>query len=254
MTSTDKLFSLLLSAKRPWTPTETSDHEVTPGAAKTIQRCLALRHLELPVGEWITSASSLEQEKIGDLGMKLLQSNIADEIRHDLQLNNAFDSLSLAGTDFRDQIEGEAKGILSRWLDMANVYHPATVAFTAEAGVFIPALTMLRRIGSVALGNIANDISADESLHLRTHREVGVVIGGEPVNDTLHNLRKETLEWLTADLREVEKPGKYSQKRTYFRSSEKLIKDGKADEIKDTGKATMISFFEVSNNHIPVYG
>lgn len=253
MTKTDKLFSLLLSAKRPWTPTETSNHDVVPGAEKTIQRCLALRHLELPVGEWITAASKRETEKIGDIGMQLLASNINDELRHDEQLNYAFRSLSLAGSEFRDNIEVEASGILSRWLDMANTYHPATVAFTAEAGVFIPALTMLRRIGSVALANIANDISADESLHLRTHREVGVILGGEPVNEELHNLRKETLDWLTTDLREVEKPGKYSQKRTYFRASEKLIKDGKADEIKDTSRATMISFFEVAGNHIPVY-
>ena len=253
MTQTDKLFSLLLNAKRPWTPTETSDHDVVPGAEKTIQRCLALRHLELPVGEWITAASKREQELIGDIGFTLLNSNIADELRHDQQLNYAYDSLSLAGSDFRDQIEDEAKGILSRWLEMASVYHPATVAFTAEAGVFIPALTMLRRIGSVALANIANDISADESLHLRTHREVGVMIGKEPVNEELHNLRKDTLDWLTTDLRDVEKPGKYSQKRTYFRASEKLIKDGKADEIKDTSRATMISFFEVAGNHIPVY-
>lgn len=252
--NSDRLFSLLLQAKRPWTPTETSDHLVTPGAEKTIQRCLALRHLELPVGDWITMASKREQQQVGETGMNLLLSNINDEIRHDHQLNMAFNCLSLAGQTFREQIESEAKDILKSWVDMTNTYHPATVAFTAEAGVFIPALTMLRRIGSVALANIANDISADESLHLRTHREVGVTIGNEPVNSKLHDLREETLSWLTSDIREVTKPGKYSQKRTYFRASEKLIQDGKSEELADTNKAVLTSFFEVANNHIQVYG
>ena len=45
----------LLSRKRTWTPVQTTK-ETKEGAEETIKRALALRALELPVGEFITEA------------------------------------------------------------------------------------------------------------------------------------------------------------------------------------------------------
>ena len=46
----------LLSRKRTWTPVQTSKGKLKSGAEETIFRCLAIRHMELPVGEFITEA------------------------------------------------------------------------------------------------------------------------------------------------------------------------------------------------------
>lgn len=250
----DKLFNLLHRAKQPWEVTPTSNSPVLPGAEETIQRALALRHLELPVGDWITNASKREQEELGTTAMALLASNIEDELRHDRQLNNAFSAMKLTSEDTKAQIEAEAKDILNRWLEAASKYHPAAVAYNAEAGVFIPALTAFRRLGGVALTNIANDISRDESVHLRAHREVGIVIGGESLTKELDTLRTDTLDWLFQDLKNSEIPGKYGKKRTYLAASKNLVYNKVAPEFKETKRATQIAFFEVQNSNIPVYG
>ena len=44
----------LLSRKRTWTPVQTSKGKLKEGAEETIYRALAIRHMELPVGEFIT--------------------------------------------------------------------------------------------------------------------------------------------------------------------------------------------------------
>lgn len=250
----DKLFSLLSKAKRPWEVMPLSHSPVAPGCEETIQRCLALRHLELPVGEWISSASKKENDKLGRLAHDLLLSNIDDETRHDEQLNNAFKVMKLTSEARRNEIESEAKGILGRWLEMADKYHPAAVAFLGEAGVFIPALTAFRRLGGVALSNVANEISNDEAIHLRAHKEVGIVLGRETITRELDQLRVDTLDWIFSALHESGFPGKYGKKRTYFNASHSLVYNGVAKEFVETKRATQIAFFECKNDLIPVYG
>ena len=46
----------LLNRKRSWTPVQTSKGKLKEGAEETIYRALAIRHMELPVGEFITEA------------------------------------------------------------------------------------------------------------------------------------------------------------------------------------------------------
>ena len=74
--------------KRTWTPVQVSAGILKDGGEEVVQRALALRCLEIPVGDFIDEAMR------GDLpdvrGCKtLLQSNVIDEQKHDIALNYA---------------------------------------------------------------------------------------------------------------------------------------------------------------------
>ena len=73
----------LLSRKRTWTPVQTTKGKLKEGAEETIYRALAIRHMELPVGEFITDALD---KKVPNTARALLESNVKDEIKHDLAL------------------------------------------------------------------------------------------------------------------------------------------------------------------------
>lgn len=250
----DILFNKLLLAKAPWEVTNTTMSPVKEGAKETIIRCLCLRGLELPVGEWISEASKREQENLGEQGTALLLSNIEDEDRHDKQLTNAWNAYKNMVSNTQDLVD-QAPTILNRWLAMGNKYHPALVAFVAEAGVFIPMLTFFRRCGGVAMANIANDISRDEAIHLRAHREVSMTIAGQTINEDLDQLRKDTLDWIFYNLEVDEKvTGKFGKKQIYLDNSQSLVYNGVAKGFAETSKSTQIAFFEVAGNNIPVYG
>ena len=47
-------YTKLLERKRTWTPVKPTKGEVRSGAEETIKRALAIRHMELPVGEFIS--------------------------------------------------------------------------------------------------------------------------------------------------------------------------------------------------------
>ena len=74
--------------KRTWTPVAVQAGSLLEGGEEVIQRALALRCLEIPVGDFISDAMK------GDLpdikGCKeLLESNVIDEEKHDIALNYA---------------------------------------------------------------------------------------------------------------------------------------------------------------------
>ena len=54
----------LLSRKRTWTPVQTTKGKLKYGAEETIYRALAIRHMELPVGDFISGALSEIPEKL----------------------------------------------------------------------------------------------------------------------------------------------------------------------------------------------
>ena len=76
-------YKTLLERKRTWTPVKPKRGVIKEGAEETIYRALAIRHMELPVGEFITEA--LDKE-VPDSARALLESNVKDEIKHDLAL------------------------------------------------------------------------------------------------------------------------------------------------------------------------
>ena len=49
-------YEKLLGRKRKWTPVQTTAGKLKEGAEETIYRALAIRHMELPVGEWASES------------------------------------------------------------------------------------------------------------------------------------------------------------------------------------------------------
>ena len=49
-------YEKLLNRKRTWTPVQTTAGKLKSGAEETIYRALAIRHMELPVGDFISEA------------------------------------------------------------------------------------------------------------------------------------------------------------------------------------------------------
>ena len=76
-------YEKLLNRKRTWTPVQTTGGTLKSGAEETIYRALAIRHMELPVGDFISEA--LEKDVPAN-ARKLLESNVKDEVKHDLAL------------------------------------------------------------------------------------------------------------------------------------------------------------------------
>ena len=101
-------YDKLLSRKRTWTPVQTTAGQVMEGAEETIFRALAIRHMELPVGDFIKDAIANE---IPSASHRLLLSNIKDEENHDLALGYIANAL---GVD--EEAEKEAVRLRDAWI------------------------------------------------------------------------------------------------------------------------------------------
>ena len=53
----------LIERKRTWTPVQPTKGEIKYGAEETIKRALAIRHMELPVGEFISQGLEKKSRK-----------------------------------------------------------------------------------------------------------------------------------------------------------------------------------------------
>ena len=69
-------YQKLLGRKRTWTPVQTTAGTLVEGAEEAIYRALAIRHMELPVGDFIYDALKNE---VPEMARDLLLSNIKDE-------------------------------------------------------------------------------------------------------------------------------------------------------------------------------
>ncbi len=76
-------YEKLINRKRKWTPVQTTAGTCKEGAEEAIFRALALRHMELPVGAFITDALSSD---VPNNARDILLSNVKDEENHDLAL------------------------------------------------------------------------------------------------------------------------------------------------------------------------
>ena len=76
-------YEKLLNRKRKWTPVQTTAGLCKAGAEETVHRALALRHMELPVGDFIRDALVTD---VPESSREILESNIKDEENHDLAL------------------------------------------------------------------------------------------------------------------------------------------------------------------------
>jgi hypothetical protein len=234
-------YQTLLNRKRTWTPVQTTAGQVVEGAEEAIFRALAIRHMELPVGDFITDA--LDND-VPALAREVLQSNVQDEIKHDLALGYITNSL---GVD--EQAEEEAKRIRDAWV--AHPDHTILKALVAERAIFFVLLPFFRFNGDAALRTVSADISRDEQVHVAVNSLVARELNLE-VSPSLDKLRKATINWVLQPLK-ANNPSKYLNKKFWLDSSDRLMYEGKAPELAETKRARMPAFFEHANPNLPQY-
>ena len=144
-------YQKLFNRKRKWTPVQTTAGAVKEGSEETIFRALALRHMELPVGDFIQDALA---DEVPELSRDLLLSNIRDEENHDLALGyiaNAY------GVD--EKAEAEALRLREAWVSHPD--HTVLKAMVAERAIFFVLLPFFRFNGDAGMRTVSADISRD---------------------------------------------------------------------------------------------
>ena len=231
----------LMSRKRTWKPVQTTKGELKSGAEETIFRCLAIRHMELPVGEFITEALD---KNVPDSARALLASNVQDEIKHDQALGYITNAL---GVD--DKAEAEALRLRAAWEEHPD--HTICKALVAERAIFFVLLPFFRFNGDAGLRTVSADISRDEQVHVATNSLVCAELGLEP-SQSLDKLRKATINWIMQPLKN-NPDDRYLNKKFWLDASDRLMYEGKAPEFSQTKAARMPAFFEHSNVNLPQY-
>jgi hypothetical protein len=219
---------------------QTTAGQLAEGSEETIFRALALRHMELPVGDFIDDALKNE---VPELSRDLLRSNIKDEVNHDLALGYIAQAI---GTD--PVAEAEAMRLRDAWT--AHPDHTVLKAMVAERAIFFVLLPFFRFNGDAGLRTVSADISRDEQVHVATNslvcRELGLT-----VSPSLDRLRKATIAWVMQPLKKSE--NKYLDKQFWLDQSDSLMYAGKAEGLIETQRARMPAFFEHANPNLPQY-
>ena len=178
--------------KRTWTPVEVSAGTLLQGGEDVVKRALALRCLEIPVGDFISEA--MRGDLPEDRGcLKLLQSNVIDEEKHDIALNYAAKAHNIP-----EQFEREAKKIRDTWLELDR--HPVLKAVVLERSVFFVLLPIFRFLGDTGLRTTSADISRDEQTHVAANTLVCESLGLKS-DKTLNKLRRATVAWVLQSLK-----------------------------------------------------
>ena len=234
-------YQKLMARKRKWTPVQTTAGVCKEGAEETIFRALALRHMELPVGDFITDAL---EKNVPVSARTLLESNVRDEENHDVALGyiaNAY------GTDAK--AEREAMALQKAWIEHPD--HTITKAMVAERAIFFVLLPFMRFCGDAGMRTVSADISRDEQIHVACNSLVCKELGLE-ISPSLDKLRKATINWVMQPLK-VGASDKYLDKKFWVDSSDRLMYEGKAPELSATRAARMPAFFEHANTNLPQY-
>jgi hypothetical protein len=234
-------YEKLMARKRKWTPVQTTAGTCKEGAEETIHRALALRHMELPVGDFITDALANE---VPDMARELLLSNVKDEENHDVALGyiaNAY------GVD--EKAEAEALRLRDAWISHPD--HTITKAMVAERSIFFVLLPFFRANGDAGMRTVSADISRDEQIHVAANSIVCKELGLD-ISPSLDKLRKATINWVMQPLG-INTTYKNLDKKFWLQSSDNLMYQGKAPELSFTKSARMPSFFEHSNVNLPQY-
>ena len=234
-------YDKLLGRKRKWSPVKPTVGVLKNGAEDTIRRALSARHLELPVGAFITEGL---EKTVPDNARKLLEDNVKDEERHDLALGYYANAL---GTD--ETTEKEGKLLRDAWVNHPD--HTITKALVAERSIFFVLLPFFRFNGDAALRTISADISRDEQIHVGANSLVCTELGLRP-SPSLDKLRKATINWVLQPLG-INTTDKYLDKKFWLDASDRLMYEGKAPEFAETQRARMPAFFEHSNVNLPQY-
>jgi hypothetical protein len=235
-------YQKLIERKRKWTPVQTEAGKLMPGSEEAIFRALALRQLELPVGDFIKD--SLKSE-VPEAARSILQMNITDEENHDLALGYVARSFGVDGTS---AAEKEARALTKAWEDHSD--HTICKAMVLERSIFFVLLPFFRFCGDAGLRTSSADISRDEQIHVATNSLVCAELGLSP-SPSLDRLRKATINWVMQPLGDSD--SKYLNKKFWLDSSDSLMYQGKAEGLSETQRARMPAFFEHSNVNLPQY-
>tara|TARA_R100001015_G_C4616132_1_gene172206 strand:+ start:325 stop:1041 length:717 start_codon:yes stop_codon:yes gene_type:complete len=234
-------YQKLMARKRKWTPVQTEAGACKEGAEETLYRALALRHMELPVGDFITDALTTE---IPEVAREILISNVRDEENHDVALGyiaNAF------GVD--QKAEAEAIKLRDAWTSHPD--HTIVKAMVAERAIFFVLLPFFRANGDPGMRTVSADISRDEQIHVATNSLVCKELGLE-ASPSLDRLRKATINWVMQPLK-VGASDKKLDKKFWLDQSDNLMYQGKAPELSFTKASRVPAFFEHSNVNLPQY-
>ena len=234
-------YQQLMDRKRKWSPVQTTAGKLKEGSEETIYRALAIRHMELPVGEFIQEGLKGE---VPSLAQELLESNVTDEKNHDLALGYIANAL---GTN--EKAESEAFKLRDAWESHPD--HTILKALVAERAIFFVLLPFFRFCGDAGLRTVSADISRDEQIHVAANSLVCRDLGLSP-SPSLDKLRKATINWIMEPLGN-NTYDKYLNKKFWLDSSDRLMYEGKAPELADTQRARMPAFFEHSNVNLPQY-
>ena len=233
----------LKERKRTWTPVAVDRGQLKAGGEDVIRRALALRCLEIPVGDFIESAMK------GDLPqtegcVELLKSNVIDELNHDKALNFA-----AAAHGVSPQAEAEAQRICKAWLELDR--HPVLKAMVLERSVFFVLLPIFRFLGDTGLRTTSADISRDEQTHVAANTLVCNELGLK-ADQQVNALRRATVSWVLQSLPGTAEDRKLSS-NFWMNASDSLFTQGKAQELQETRSSRMPCFFETSNVNLPQY-
>ncbi len=233
----------LQNSKRTWTPVEVSAGVLLEGGEDVIQRALALRCLEIPVGDFISEAMKGDLPQVEGC-RDLLLSNVKDEENHDIALNYAAQAHNVPAS-----FDREAERIKKAWLDLDR--HPVLKALVLERSVFFVLLPIFRFLGDTGLRTTSADISRDERTHVCANTLVCEQLG-LPQDKQLNALRKGTIAWVLQSLK-GEADYRHLSQNFWMNSSDSLYERGKAEGLADTRASRMPAFFETSNVNLPQY-
>ena len=234
-------YEQLMDRKRKWSPVQTTAGKLREGSEETIYRALAIRHMELPVGDFIRETLNSE---VPPHSRELLESNVTDEENHDLALGYIANAI---GTDPKS--EAEALKLREAWTSHPD--HTILKALVAERAIFFVLLPFFRFNGDAGLRTVSADISRDEQIHVAANSLVCRELALSP-SPSLDKLRKATINWIMEPLG-TNTTDKYLDKKFWLDTSDRLMYEGKAPELSDTQRARMPSFFEHSNVNLPQY-
>ena len=234
-------YQKLMARKRKWTPVKPVAGICKEGAEEAIHRALALRHMELPVGDFINDALASE---VPEVSREILIHNVRDEENHDLALGYIADAY---GVD--KKAEKEAMALREAWVSHPD--HTVLKAMVAERAIFFVLLPFFRFNGDAAMRTTSADISRDEQIHVATNSLVCTELGLS-ASPSLDKLRKATINWVMQPLSSTASD-KYLNKKFWLDSSDRLMYEGKAPELSATKSARMPAFFEHSNVNLPQY-
>ena len=184
------------------------------------------------------------EKTVPDNARRLLESNVQDEIKHDIALQYIVNAI---GAD--EDAENEAIKLRDAWIEHPD--HTVTKALVVERAIFFVLLPFFRFNGDAALRTVSADISRDEQIHVGTNSLVCAELGLSP-SPSLDKLRKATINWVVQPLG-INTTCKYLDKKFWTDVSDRLMYEGRAPELISTKTARMPAFFEHANTNLPQY-